>query len=126
MGPNGRPDGGEEGARYFSKLNDPPTAIICFNDMMAIGLSKTLQELGVRVPKDCSVVGFDNVPFSAYSYPPLTTFDQPKYQLGHEAAQMMYRLLQAFPDSPSAEPQKLMLRGNLIIRGSTGKPFVER
>jgi len=126
FGPNGQTDGGEQGARYFSKLYDPPTAIICFNDMMAIGLSKTLQDVGVRVPKDCSVVGFDNVPFSAYSYPSLTTFDQPKYQLGFEAANMMYKLLQAFPDSPSTEPQKLMLRGNLVIRESTGKPFTKR
>ena len=114
---NGQPEGGEIGTNHCVNLSDPPTAIICFNDMMAIGVIKALREEGVRVPADCSVVGFDDISFAAYTNPPLTTFQQPKYQLGYEAAKMMYRLL--LPDINSCEGQTLMLRGKLIIRETT-------
>lgn len=121
--PDGRPNGGMVGAKYFLTLLDPPTAIFCFNDMMAIGVLHTLQGAGVRVPEDCSVAGFDNIGFSAYTIPSLTTFDQPKYQLGHKAAQMMMKLLD--PESEETHdvrPETLVLRGKKIVRKSTAPP----
>ncbi len=117
-GPNGRPEGGESGAKYFMDLPDQPTAIMCFNDMMAIGVAKAVREAGFSVPEKCSVVGFDDIPFAPYAYPPLTTFEQPKYQLGYEAAQMMYKLLQSPPEPGSTQAQRLMLRGRLVVRES--------
>ncbi len=120
--PNGQPEGGEIGARYFLALDNPPTAIVCFNDMMAIGAVKALRQAGIQVPRRCSVVGFDDIPFAAYAYPPLTTFRQPKYQLGYEAAQMMSKLLQSQPDINSAKNQTLVLRGELVIRETTAPP----
>jgi len=121
--PNGRPEGGEIGAKHCVDLVDPPTAIMCFNDMMAIGVVKALREAGIQVPRDCSVVGFDDIPFAAYTYPSLTTFEQPKYQLGFEAAQMMYNLLQPQSEINSAQEQTLKLRGELIVRETTAPPF---
>jgi DNA-binding LacI/PurR family transcriptional regulator len=120
--PNGKPEGGETGAKQCVELSDPPTAIVCFNDMMAIGVVKALREAGKHVPNDCSVVGFDDIPFAAYTYPALTTFKQPKYQLGYEAAQMMYTFLQSQPKANSTQGKKLMLRGKLIVRGTTAPP----
>lgn len=117
--PNGQPGGGEIGVKYCIDLSDPPSAIICFNDMMAIGVVKALREAGIQVPGDCSVVGFDDIPFAAYTYPALTTFEQPKYQLGCEAAQMMYTFLQSQSEISSAQGKTLMLRGELIVREST-------
>ncbi|NOQ39809.1 MAG: substrate-binding domain-containing protein [Anaerolineales bacterium] len=120
--PNGRPEGGEIGAKHCLGLDDPPTAIICFNDMMAIGVVKALREAGLQVPGDCSVVGFDDISIAAYTYPSLTTLKQPKYQLGYEAAQMMYKVLQSQSEISSAQGQTLMLRGELVIRETTASP----
>jgi DNA-binding LacI/PurR family transcriptional regulator len=120
--PNGQPDGGEIGAKYCLDLDDPPTAIICFNDMMAIGVVKALREAGIQVPMEYSVVGFDDIPLAGYTYPSLTTFGQPKYQLGYEAARMMSKLLQSESDILAAKSQTLMLRGELVIRETTAPP----
>ena len=121
--PNGRPEGGEIGAKHCVDLVDPPTAIICFNDMMAIGVLKALRETGMHVPRDCSVVGFDDIPIAAYTYPSLTTLEQPKYQLGYEAAKMMYKVLHAQSEISSAQGQTLMLHGELIVRETTAPPI---
>jgi DNA-binding LacI/PurR family transcriptional regulator len=121
QGPNGRADGGFDGAIYFLHLPHPPTAIICFNDMMAIGALRAIHQEGLRVPVDFSVTGFDNIAISAYVTPPLTTFHQPKYHLGEEAAGLMLRLLTKGDQEPG-EPQIQMLRGELLVRDSTGPP----
>jgi DNA-binding LacI/PurR family transcriptional regulator len=117
--PNGRPEGGDMGVKHFLKLPDPPTAIQCFNDMMAIGALKSLREAGVPVPEGCSVAGFDDIPLSAYAYPPLTTFQQPKFELGTQAAQLMTRLLQDPPDRALTDTDVVTLRGRLVVRNST-------
>jgi DNA-binding LacI/PurR family transcriptional regulator len=89
--------------------------------MMAIGAMQALQRAGLRVPADCSITGFDNIELAAYVAPALTTFDQPKYDLGQQAAGMMLRLLAEEP-GPAVEPAILVLRGKLCIRHSTGPP----
>ncbi len=114
--------GGENGARHFLGLAPRPSAIVCFNDMMALGVLKTLREAGVSIPGECSVVGFDDIPFAAYTNPPLTTFEQPKYQLGYEAAKMMYALLQPQLEPPTGREYSLVLRGKLTVRETTA-PF---
>jgi len=124
MCPNGQPEGGEIGAKHCVDLVDPPTAIICFNDMMAIGVIKALREEGIQAPSDCSVVGFDDIPIVAYTFPSLTTFRQPKYQLGFEAAKMMSRLLQSQSEINSTQGQMLLLRGELMVRDTTAPPSI--
>ena len=122
-GPAGRPNGGVVGAQHFLSLPELPTAIVCFNDMMAIGVIRTLQQAGLRVPEDCSVTGFDDITFAAYAHPPLTTFEQPKYQLGYEAAQMMMKKLDPTSESvPDSQPEMHVLRGKMVVRLSTAPP----
>jgi DNA-binding LacI/PurR family transcriptional regulator len=122
-GPNGLPEGGVAGAQYFVHLADPPTAIVCFNDMMAVGVLQGLRVSGVEVPLKCSVVGFDNINISAYTHPPLTTFEQPKYQLGSAAAGMMMKLLDTSSDGGSpVQPENRILRGKLVVRRSSAPP----
>lgn len=111
------------------QLPKPPTALVCYNDAMAIGAMETLRQLGKQVPRDCSVVGFDNISFSAYVHPLLTTFDQPKYELGQVAAQMLLRQLDDTPSSAAngsagkrSSQSKLVLRGKLLVRESTAPP----
>ncbi len=116
--PDGRPEAGYAGARHFLACAERPSAICCFNDLLAVGLMRGFQEAGLQIPRDCSVTGFDNIDLAAYLNPPLTTFDQPRYALGVEAAKLMLRLLAA-PSGvlPPAEHHSLL--GHLVVRAST-------
>jgi DNA-binding LacI/PurR family transcriptional regulator len=121
----GSPEDGQSGLKHFLGLADRPTALVCFNDMMAIGVLKGLQLAGINVPGGFSVTGFDNIVFSAYTNPPLTTFDQPKKYIGAEAARLVLELLKTnleenAPDLKSGFAKTL--RGRLLVRQSTAPP----
>lgn len=118
-GPNGRPAGGAAGAEAFLALRPLPTALFCFNDMMALGVLQRLKQAGLRVPHDVSVAGFDDVFVAEFADPPLTTFAQPKYQLGRDAAELLVALL-AGP--APARPTVRTIRGELVVRASTIAP----
>jgi DNA-binding LacI/PurR family transcriptional regulator len=114
---------GREAVRPLLELPDPPTALVCFNDMLAVGAMQMLREKGRRVPDDCSVVGFDDIPLSALVTPALTTFDQPKYPLGEEAARMILRLLDGKSGrGANSKPGAITLRGKIRVRASTAPP----
>ena len=115
----GDPEHGIAGAEYFLNLPIRPSAIVCFNDLIATGMLKGLHNAGLDVPADISVTGFDNITYSAYTQPPLTTFDQPKRFIGMEAARLLLGLLNHAPD----DGEKVqMLKGSLLIRSSTAAP----
>jgi DNA-binding LacI/PurR family transcriptional regulator len=121
--PGGGPEDGMVGLDHFLDQPERPTALVCFNDMMAIGVLKGLQLAGIQVPQDMSVTGFDNIIFSAYTNPTLTTFDQPKRYIGAEAARLLLDLLNSSPDDgASPQPRVRMLRGRLLVRKSTAAP----
>lgn len=124
LGPDGLPNGGDVGGRHFFQLEDPPTGIICFNDMMAFGVLHASEQIGVKVPDRCSVVGFDNISISAFTAPPLTTFEQPKYQIGSTAAEMMMKQLNSLERSTSQSqtPEIHILKGKIVVRKSTAPP----
>ena len=107
---------GEMAVRRFSELSAPPTAIFACNDLMAIGAMKGIQEQGLRVPEDISVVGFDDIALASYLNPPLTTIAQPKYELGKLAAELV---IQRTTGSGSREKQEIVLESRLVVRGST-------
>jgi DNA-binding LacI/PurR family transcriptional regulator len=91
--------------------------------MMAIGVLKGLREAGIQVPDEFSVTGFDNIVFSAFTNPPLTTFDQPKRFIGAEAARLVLELLDSPPDGAATkEPRVRMLKGTLLVRETTSRP----
>jgi DNA-binding LacI/PurR family transcriptional regulator len=115
----GRPQDGQPGAGYFLALSRPPSALVCYNDMLAIGVLKGLQQVGIRVPQDFSVTGFDNIVLSAFTSPPLTTFDQPKRSIGEQAARLVLGLLE---DEVPPGPRIQTLKGNLLVRDSTASP----
>ena len=95
--------------------NGPATAAVAFNDLVAMGLISSLTELGVRVPQDISVTGFDDIPFARYTTPPLTTAAVPVEELGGQAWERMWALLNGrTPASDhSFEPK-------VVRRASTG------
>jgi DNA-binding LacI/PurR family transcriptional regulator len=113
---------GYQSVETFLKVQPRPTAIICFNDMMAIGVLKALDSAGVKVPEEISVTGFDNISMSAFTSPALTTLDQPKRSIGKEACQLLLSLIRTQENNPSIEPKEKILKGKLLVRQSTAKP----
>lgn len=120
--PGGNPEDGLAALSHFMELPERPTALFCFNDMLAIGVLKGLQAAGIHVPEDFSVVGFDNIVFSAYTNPPLTTLDQPKRYIGMEAARLILGLLDPVDGEKVPEQEIQKLKGKLLVRQSTAPP----
>lgn len=95
------------------------TAVFAANDDMAVGLIRALLEAGLRVPEDVSVVGFDDIPVSAYVTPPLTTVRQPFDAVAREGLRLLVRAIEE-PDAdldPAGEPPV-----ELVVRASTAPP----
>jgi DNA-binding LacI/PurR family transcriptional regulator len=120
--PNGQVSSGAMLAKELLNLTKRPTAIICFNDMLAIGVMQTLQQAKVRVPEEFSVVGFDDVPLAEFVYPALTTYRQPSWELGQMAAKVALNLLGEDVKESLASESLITLRGRLIVRRSTAPP----
>ncbi|HVV19331.1 MAG TPA: LacI family DNA-binding transcriptional regulator [Pseudonocardiaceae bacterium] len=97
------------------KSEHPPTAVFAANDISAIATVTAAASLGIRVPDDLSVVGFDNVPESALNSPPLTTVHQPIREMGQCAIEMLIRLIRG----ETSDPVHLTLATSLVVRQST-------
>lgn len=91
------------------------TAVVAFNDLVAMGLLSALESRGIGVPQQLSVVGFDDIPFAAYTKPPLTTAAVPSFEMGQQAWRAMVALLNSKTKVPS-----VMTLPTLQVRGSTG------
>jgi LacI family repressor for deo operon, udp, cdd, tsx, nupC, and nupG len=121
----GSAEDGLAGVEYFLALPVRPTALVCFNDMLAIGVLKGLAQAGIRVPEEFSVTGFDNIVFSAFTNPALTTFDQPKRFIGSEAARLVLELLNTpVGGNELQEPRVRRLKGRLLVRETTAPPCI--
>ncbi len=89
-------------------------------DIVAIGAFREALDAGLRVPEDLSVVGFDDIPVSAFIHPSLTTVAVPKWEMGQRAAEVLQSRIQG--DGAASPPQRLVLPTTLIVRESTGPP----
>lgn len=111
-------DGYRAALSLFRKRNaaQRPTAVTCYNDLVAIGVCRALQELKLRIPDDVSVIGFDDIPLLEYLPVPLTTVRMPKAAMGEIAARMLIRHIESKTVIP---PQKVLLESELVVRQST-------
>lgn len=109
-------EAGERAIEMFRTQGRTFSAVFCSNDEMAIGAMRALSSAGLRIPEDVSVIGFDDIRFSRYTTPPLTTLSQPKNALGREAMTMLIEIL----NDPTVPPRKRVLSAELVVRGSTG------
>jgi LacI family transcriptional regulator len=112
-------EGYRTGLTVFSERRGDarPTAVTCYNDLVAIGLLRALSELGLRVPDDVSVVGYDDIPILPYLPIPLTTVRVPRFRMGQIAAEMLIRQMTS---RETQTLEKVVLEGELIVRGSSG------
>lgn len=93
-----------------------PSAVIAYNDMMALGVLHAIRAHRLRVPEDISVIGTDDIAIAAHANPPLTTISQPKYRMGRMAVQVLQRMIQG---RPPPEDGYTLLETALIVREST-------
>jgi DNA-binding LacI/PurR family transcriptional regulator len=111
-------EGGYAAGERLLALDARPTAAICHNDVMAIGLLQACAERKIRVPEDLSIVGWDDVPYASLVTPPLTTVRVPRYELGQAAARRLLDLIAGRSAGPAEPPLPL----ELVLRRSSGPP----
>jgi DNA-binding LacI/PurR family transcriptional regulator len=111
-------EGGRQATRELIGSGFRPTAIICVNDFMAVGVLRELREQGLRVPQDVSVTGFDNIKLSEFCYPALTTVHIPRDRIGHIA----FENLTPDPDNRRSDGREIVIDPEFLVRDSTGPP----
>jgi DNA-binding LacI/PurR family transcriptional regulator len=111
-------DGYEVGKSYFQHIDadERPSAVLCYNDLIAIGLMRALRELEISVPEEVSLIGCDNIKFAKYMSVPLTSIHIPKYEMGHRAAEI---LLDQIESEEKVDPQQDYLQAELVKRASS-------
>ncbi|WP_340621435.1 DNA-binding transcriptional regulator CytR [Xenorhabdus siamensis] len=111
-------ESGAESAEILLTLPEPPSAIFCHSDVMAIGAMWQAKKMGLKLPEDLSIVGFDNINMAQYSEPPLTTVAQPCYEIGYNSMLLLLEQLQGRMVSKGSR----LLDAELLIRESTCSP----
>ena len=109
-------EGGRQATRTLLSSGFKPTAIVCVNDIMAVGALRELRERGLRVPQDVSVTGFDNVKLSEFCYPALTTVHIPRDRIGH----IICEALAPAADTPGVGELEVVIDPEFVLRDSTG------
>lgn len=111
---------GYEGAMHLLQLPDRPTALFCFNDRAAMGAYDAIRKLGLRIPEDVAVVGYDNHEMiAAHLYPTLTTMQLPHYEMGRWAIAHLLQLMGQRSSDQKGDPVQHMIECPLIERAST-------
>ena len=110
-----KPHGGYLAACKLLDTDDPPTAIFACNDLMALGAMHAASERNINIPRQLSIVGFDDIYLSTYSNPPLTTIKQPRLEMGEEAVNALVLRMK----TPDRSARSILLQAELVVRSST-------
>jgi DNA-binding LacI/PurR family transcriptional regulator len=110
-------DGGRRAYRKLHELREPPTAVLCSNDMTAIGVMREAYEHGVSVPQQLSVIGFDDIRMAQFMVPPLTTIQMSQARL----AELAFKALLTKTE-PNHADEEYELQTSLVLRASTARP----
>lgn len=115
---NFKEDGGYKGVEMLLNLKNPPTAIFTSNNLMALGALKKINELNIKIPKDLSLISFDDMEWFPYFSPPLSAVYQPAYELGETAVKLLFERLRR----GRKKRKEVILPTKLIIRESCAPP----
>jgi DNA-binding LacI/PurR family transcriptional regulator len=109
-------------AKQLLARKKPFTALFAYNDVSAIGAIRAIQEEGLRIPQDVSVVGFDDIPWAAYHTPSLTTVRQPLAKMGQIAAETLVGMIEArMTGNGEEDASEIAIEPTLVVRESTGQ-----
>jgi DNA-binding LacI/PurR family transcriptional regulator len=119
-------DEADEAARVVLGATPRPTAVLCFSDVIGLGVIRVAGELGVAIPADVSVVGFDDSPAARRSRPPLTTVHQDVAAKGRAAAEALTAVIAQAHDGRKSRARHVVLPTTLVVRASTAPPPADR
>src|SRR5215469_8122745 len=108
--------GGHDSVEKLLQMKNRPTAALCFNDVVALGVIEAIQHSGLNAGADFGVIGFNNIPDAAQSLPGLTTVDTSPRELGQTAAELLLKRI----EKPASPIQTVILQPKLIVRESSG------
>ena len=111
-------DGGRRALRALLREKEPPTAVICSSDLMAIGALQEALDRGINVPEQLSIVGFDGIEGARWTEPPLTTVEQPIVEIAEMAVNALWSLI----EEPETHVPNSLFRPRLRTGRSTAKP----
>jgi len=114
------PAAGYDAMKKLLSKNKNITAVCAFDDIAAIGAIKAIREYGLKIPNDISIVGFDNIPLSSYTDPPITTVNYNIVDLGKKAAKLLVEKLKSPKKNPVTE--EIKVQTNLVVRESCASP----
>ena len=114
---NHRLEGGMRALIDLGRLGTRPTAVLCSNDMTAIGVMRKCYEEGIKIPDDLSVIGFDDIRLAQFVLPPLTTVQMSQAELGRLAFRALLAEVQR--DQPDPTGTEYQLQTSLVLREST-------
>ena len=115
---SGLPNKGYREMKALLALDEPPTAVFAVSDRTALGAIPAIEEAGLAVPRDISIVGFDDMPPNVYPAPALTTVTSERLAMGHIAMQRLHRMI----EEPQRAPINIVMPCQLVIRDSSGEP----
>jgi LacI family transcriptional regulator len=115
-----RIDEGFRAMRTLMERRDPPSAVVAYNDLIAVGAMDAIKQAGLSVPADVSVMGFDDIPLAAEVNPPLSTIHVPKETMGTIAARRLVDIIKRKEDIP----HKILIPARLLVRSSTAEARV--
>ena len=115
---SGLPNKGYQEMKALLSLEEPPTAVFAVSDRTALGAIPAIEEAGLQVPRDISIVGFDDMPPYAYPAPALTTVTSERLAMGHIAMQRLHRIIK----NPRYVPINIVMPCQLVRRDSSAKP----
>ena len=107
-------EGGRDSIRELLQRENPPSAVFCSNDYIALGAIKGAREAGLSLPEDLSIVGFDDMPTASYMVPALTTIHQPAYEMGRNACEILLQIME-----DRTRVMQHMMETKLVVREST-------
>jgi LacI family transcriptional regulator len=115
-------DGGQSAARTLLQRAPELTAVVAYNDLVAVGALWACAELGLSVPEDCAILGCDDVLLAALVSPPLTTIHIPTYDLGQRAMGLLLRMMDPQASERDTQPTPILISPTLVIRDSVNRP----
>ncbi len=113
-----RTEGGYAATHQLLRLRNPPDGLFISNNLMTVGGLQAIAEAGLSVPDDIAVVGFDDANWATALRPPLTVVTQPTYDIGRIAAELLLRRI----NGENFPPKRVVLRAELVERGSSRRP----
>ena len=108
-------EAGGNALKQLFDLPQPPTAVFCHSDVMALGALSWAKRQGINVPDDLSIIGFDNIALAEFCDPPLTTVAQPRFDIGREAMLLLLDQIQG----QNVNSGSRLMDCELILRGTT-------